>query len=162
MYCIFLQGCSWWFEIKFDYHPAVCVVSSMTAATDTDEPATLVSRKKKKNPVQRLANIIQIIISAKLTTDKLANKLANRSAKRTFVVRRGNIKQSSFTHNQMLHCLRGCLTDCGPVTPYVFLELNIGSGKGLGPDDTKTSPEFLLTTHQCSRVALTWERFHKK
>ena len=28
MYCIGLQGCSWWFEIKLNYHPAViCVVS---------------------------------------------------------------------------------------------------------------------------------------
>ena len=28
MYCIVLQGCSWWFEIKLNYHPAViCVVS---------------------------------------------------------------------------------------------------------------------------------------
>ena len=30
MYCIVLQGCSWWFEIKLNYHPAVICVVSMS------------------------------------------------------------------------------------------------------------------------------------
>ena len=40
--------------------------------------------------------------------------------------------------------------------------VNIGTGNGLLPDDTKPLPEPMLTYNQRCSVAFTWEQFHKK
>ena len=40
--------------------------------------------------------------------------------------------------------------------------VNVSSGNGLLPDGTKPLPEPVLTYHQMSSVAFTWEQFHKR
>ena len=42
------------------------------------------------------------------------------------------------------------------------IRVNTGSGDGLVPDDTKPSPEPMLTYHQFGSVAFIFNQFHKK
>ena len=56
-------------------------------------------------------------------------------------------------------------THCDLVMPYnVAIEIwvNTGSGNGLLPDDTKPSPEPMLTYHQWGPVIFIWGQFHKR